>query len=150
MARVFDAFDERLERPVAVKVLRPETRALPGSAQRFQQEALIVVLLIHPNIVAVLDFGQDHTSKPTSSWSGSPGSTLRDEIIAEAPLSNQQRASTRDGREHDALAAAHESWVLHRDIKPGNMLQLNGHTKITDFGIARVRRPADRPDRPTT
>jgi eukaryotic-like serine/threonine-protein kinase len=51
MARVFDAFDERLERPVAVKLLRPETEALPGMRKRFQQEARLASRLIHPNIV---------------------------------------------------------------------------------------------------
>ena len=62
MARVFDAFDERLERPAAVKILRAETRALPGMRERFQQEALIAARLLHPHIVAVLDFGEDHAS----------------------------------------------------------------------------------------
>ena len=62
MARVFDAFDDRLERPVAVKILRPATEALPGMRKRFQQEARLAARLIHPHIVAVLDYGEDDAS----------------------------------------------------------------------------------------
>ena len=90
MARVFDAFDERLERPAAVKVLRTETRALPGMRQRFQQEALIAARLLHPHIVAVLDFGEDHASSYLV-MERLPGTTLRDEIIARGPLSPAAR-----------------------------------------------------------
>lgn len=136
MARVFDAFDERLERPVAVKILRSETLALPGMRQRFQQEALIAARLIHPHIVAVLDFGEN------DAWSylvmeRLPGSTLRDEIIARGPLPTP-RVTLVLAETLTALAAAHKFGVLHRDIKPSNiLLQQDGHTKITDFGIAK-------------
>ncbi len=146
MGRVFDAFDERLGRPVAVKILRPETRALPGMRERFQQEALIAARLIHPNIVAVLDFGEDRSSSYLV-MERLPGSTLRDEIIARAPLS-QQRVTLVTSETLGALAAAHEFGVLHRDIKPSNiLLHVDGHTKITHFGIAKsfdVRREPDR------
>jgi hypothetical protein len=136
MARVFDAFDERLERRAAVKILRAETRALPGMRQRFQQEALIAARLVHPHIVAVWDFGEDHASSYLV-MERLPGTTLRDEIIARGPLSTQ-RVMLVMGETLDALAAAHARWVLHRDIKPSNiLLQQNGHTKITDFGIAK-------------
>ena len=136
MARVFDAFDERLERRAAVKILRAETRALPGMRQRFQQEALIAARLVHPHIVAVLDFGEDHASSYLV-MERLPGTTLRDEIIARGPLSTQ-RVMLVMAETLDALAAAHARWVLHRDIKPSNiLLQQNGHTKISDFGIAK-------------
>ena len=136
MARVFDAFDERLERRAAVKILRAETRALPGMRQRFQQEALIAARLAHPHIVAVLDFGEDHTSSYLV-MERLPGNTLRDEIVARGPLSTQ-RVMLVTAETLDALAAAHAHSVLHRDIKPSNiLLQQNGHTKITDFGIAK-------------
>ena len=148
MARVFDAFDERLGRPVAVKILRPETRALPGMRQRFQQEALIAARLVHPNIVAVLDFGEDHSSSYLV-MERLPGSTLRDEIIARAPLS-QQRVTLVMAETLGALAAAHEFGVLHRDIKPSNiLLHVDGHTKITDFGIAKSFDVRLEPDRVT-
>ena len=146
MARVFDAFDERLERRAAVKILRAETRALPGMRERFEQEALIAARLIHPHIVAVLDFGEDHASSYLV-MERLPGITLRDEIVARGPLSTQ-RVVLVMAETLDALAAAHARWVLHRDIKPSNiLLQQNGHTKITDFGIAksfdiRTDRPA--------
>ena len=136
MARVFDAFDECLERRAAVKILRAKTRALPGMRQRFQQEALIAARLVHPHIVAVLDFGEDHASSYLV-MERLPGTTLRDEIIARGPLSTQ-RVMLVMGETLDALAAAHARRVLHRDIKPSNiLLQQSGHTKITDFGIAK-------------
>ena len=136
MARVFDAFDERLERPVAVKVLRAETRALPGMRQRFQQEALIAARLIHPHIVAVLDFGEDDSASYLV-MERLPGSTLRDEIVLRGPLSTGRVALVM-AETLTALAAAHGRGVLHRDIKPSNiLLQQDGHTKISDFGIAK-------------
>jgi hypothetical protein len=136
MARVFDAFDERLERPVAVKILRSETLAVPGMRYRFQQEALIAARLIHPHIVAVLDFGENHASSYLV-MERLPGSTLRDEIIARGPLPTQ-RVMLVLAETLTALAAAHKFGVLHRDIKPSNiLLEQDGHTKITDFGIAK-------------
>jgi eukaryotic-like serine/threonine-protein kinase len=136
MARVFDAFDERLERPAAVKILRAETRALPGMRERFQQEALIAARLVHPRIVAVLDFGEDHASSFLV-MERLPGATLRDEIVARGPLS-PQRVQLVMAETLAALGAAHSRGVLHRDIKPSNiLLEQDGHTKITDFGIAK-------------
>ena len=84
MARVFDSFDERLERPVAVKILRPETEALPGMRKRFQQEARISARLVHPNIVAVLDYGEDGPASYLV-MERLPGRTLRDEM-ARGPM----------------------------------------------------------------
>jgi serine/threonine-protein kinase len=147
MARVFDAFDERLERRAAVKILRAETRALPGMRERFQQEALIAARLIHPHIVAVLDFGEDHALSYLV-MERLPGTTLRDEIVARGPLSTQ-RVMLVMAETLDALAAAHAHRVLHRDIKPSNiLLQQNGHTKITDFGIAKSFDIQTDPNRP--
>ena len=136
MARVFDAFDERLERPVAVKVLRAETQSIAGMRQRFQQEALIAARLIHPHIVAVLDFGEEGATSYLV-MERLPGTTLRDEIIARGPLSTRRAAQVM-AETLSALSAAHRFGVLHRDIKPSNiLLQQDGHTKITDFGIAK-------------
>jgi eukaryotic-like serine/threonine-protein kinase len=135
MARVFDAFDERLERPVAVKVLRPEIGTLPGMRKRFQQEARISARLVHPHIVAVLDYGEDGSASYLV-MERLPGHTLRDEI-AGGPVS-AQRVVTLTGETLTALAAAHKCGVLHRDIKPSNiLLDENGHAVITDFGIAK-------------
>ncbi len=135
MARVFDAFDERLERPVAVKVLRPETEALPGMRQRFEREARMAARLVHPHIVAVLDYGGD-ASFSYLVMERLPGTTLRDEI-ARGPMPTPRvvRVVTETLA---GLAAAHKIGVLHRDIKPSNiLLHENGHTKIADFGIAK-------------
>ena len=135
MARVFDGFDERLERPVAVKILRPETEALPGMRKRFQQEARISARLVHPNIVAVLDYGEEGGASYLV-MERLPGRTLRDEI-ARGPMPPERLAAlTTDTL--GALAAAHRFGVLHRDIKPSNILiDDDGHARITDFGIAK-------------
>lgn len=135
MARVFDAFDERLERPVAVKVLRPETEALPGMRRRFQQEARISARLVHPNIVAVLDYGEDGAASYLV-MERLPGHTLRDEITR-APIPPDRLAPLMTDT-LAALAAAHRLGVLHRDIKPSNiLLDEDGRARITDFGIAK-------------
>jgi serine/threonine protein kinase len=135
MARVYDGFDQRLERPVAVKILRPQTLALPGMRKRFQQEARLAARLVHPNIVAVLDYGEDDSSSYLI-MERLPGTTLRDEIMG-GPMPRQRVMSVM-AETLDALAAAHRLGVVHRDIKPSNiLLQDDGHTKITDFGIAK-------------
>jgi eukaryotic-like serine/threonine-protein kinase len=145
MARVFGAFDNRLGRPVAVKILRAETEELPGMRQRFQQEARIAARLVHPHIVAVLDYGEDGSSSYLV-MERLCGATLRDEIMR-SPLS-QRRLMVIASETLSALAAAHRRGVLHRDIKPSNILiHDDGHTKITDFGIAKSFDSRGRPDR---
>src|SRR6516165_2852278 len=135
MARVYDAYDERLERAVAVKILHRATEALPGMRQRFEQEARIAARLVHPYIVAVLDYGEDHDACYLV-MERLPGSTLRDEM-ARGPIPTR-RAVLVMMETLTALEAAHRYGVLHRDIKPSNILhQDDGHTKIADFGIAK-------------
>ncbi len=135
MARVFDGFDERLERPVAVKILRPETEALPGMRRRFQQEARISARLVHPNIVAVLDYGEDGAVSYLV-MERLPGNTLRDEFASGPMPPGRLTALMTDTL--GALAAAHRFGVLHRDIKPSNiLLDDDGRARITDFGIAK-------------
>jgi serine/threonine protein kinase len=135
MAQVFDATDERLQRPVAVKILRADAEALPGMRRRFQQEARLAARLVHPNIVAVLDYGED-ASFSFLVMERLSGRTLRDEI-AVGPLSGRRvvRVLTET---LSALSTAHRAGVLHRDIKPSNILLLDdGFAKISDFGIAK-------------
>ncbi len=135
MARVFDAFDLTLERPVAVKVLRPEADALPDVQRRFQQEARFAAQIHHPHIVAILDFGEEkgHSYLVMERL---PGITLRNEM-APGPMP-PGRVVMVVTEMLTALRAAHRHGVLHRDIKPSNVLLLDdGHTKLTDFGIAK-------------
>ena len=135
MARVFDAFDQHLERRVALKVLRPETAALAGMRQRFQQEARLAARLVHPNIVAVLDYGEDHSTSFLV-MERLPGTTLREEIRrGPLPLPRLLQVVIQTLA---ALEAAHRFGVLHRDVKPGNILLTeDGDAKIADFGIAK-------------
>ena len=133
MARVYDGFDERLQLAVAVKILRPQTLALPGMRKRFEQEARIAARLVHPHIVAVLDYGEDRWCYLV--MERLPGITLRDEILR-GPLP-KQRVMLVLAESLAALSAAHKLGVVHRDIKPSNILLDDGHTKITDFGIAK-------------
>ena len=103
--------------------------------QRFQREARMAARLVHPHIVAVLDYGDDGTSSYLV-MERLRGTTLRDEIIR-GPLS-QRRLMQVVSETLGAMAAAHRRGVIHRDIKPSNILvQEDGHTKITDFGIAK-------------
>lgn len=135
MARVFDAFDLTLERPVAVKVLRPEADALPDVQRRFQQEARFAAEIHHPHVVAILDFGEEkgHSYLVMERL---PGITLRNEIAA-GPIPPRRVVGVA-AEMLTALRAAHRHGVLHRDIKPSNvLLQDDGHTKLTDFGIAK-------------
>jgi serine/threonine protein kinase len=135
MARVFDAFDLRLERPVAVKVLRPEADALPDLQRRFQQEARFAAQIHHPHVVAILDFGEDkgHSYLVMERLSGM---TLRNEM-ASGPIP-PRRVVMVVTEMLTALRAAHRHGVLHRDIKPSNVLvQEDGHTKLADFGVAK-------------
>ncbi len=134
MARVYDAFDERLERHVALKILRPETGSMPGMRQRFQQEARIAARLVHPHIVAILDYGEDDAFCFLVMERLS-GSTLRDEI-ASAPLTKTRFLRVMS-QTLAALGAAHRCGVLHRDIKPSNILLDDGRAKMADFGIAK-------------
>src|SRR5215469_7332184 len=144
MARVFDSVDERLERPVAVKILRPETEVLPGMRKRFQQEARISARLVHPNIVSVLDYGEVGGASYLV-MERLPGRTLRDEM-ARGPMPPQRLVALMADT-LGALAAAHRFGVLHRDIKPSNiLLDEDGHARITDFGIAKSFDPLDAAD----
>ena len=143
IARVFDAFDLTLERPVAVKVLRPEADALPDVQRRFQQEARFAAQIHHPHIVAILDFGEEkgHSFLVMERLSGV---TLRNEMASGAIA--PPRVVLVVSEMLLALRAAHRHGVLHRDIKPSNvLLQDDGHIKLTDFGIAKGSSNQGRP-----
>jgi serine/threonine-protein kinase len=136
MGDVYDGWDLRLGRPVAVKVLRSDLAAAADIRLRFESEARTAATINHPNVVAVYDSGEDG-GRPFIVMERLPGRTLADEI-AEAPVSpDRVRAVLADVL--SALGAAHAAGVLHRDIKPGNVLfSAAGSVKVTDFGIAKT------------
>jgi len=123
------AFDRRLRRTVAIKFVDPKV----WPAARFQAEARLAAAVPHPNIVTVFDVGIEDV--PYVVMECLPGTTLADEI-RRGPLTNE-RASEVMNELLDALGAAHAQGVLHRDIKPTNLLlTADAHVKLSDFGIA--------------
>lgn len=137
MAEVYLARDLRLDRPVALKVLFPELSVDRNFVERFRREAQAAANLSHPNIVPVYDWGEaDHTYFIVMEFID--GETLSDIIKAEAPLS-ADRAAGIGAAVAAALAFAHRYGVVHRDVKPGNVLiTADGEVKVADFGIARA------------
>jgi beta-lactam-binding protein with PASTA domain/tRNA A-37 threonylcarbamoyl transferase component Bud32 len=137
MAEVYLARDQLLNRPVALKCLFPEYAREPSFVERFRREAQAAANLNHPNIVAIYDWGQE-SGTYFIVMEYVEGRSLRDLLRAEAPLDPNQTAEI--GAEiASALAFAHRSGVVHRDVKPGNVLLTRaGNVKVTDFGIARA------------
>ncbi|HEX6710447.1 MAG TPA: protein kinase [Rubrobacter sp.] len=140
MARVFLGRDEVLDRPVAVKLLNP-THGGTDIGDRFEREGRTAARLAHPNIVQVYDAGEAEFNGKETSYivmEYVPGGDLKELIDQKGRLPGAELA--RLGEEVCAgLAHAHERGVIHRDIKPHNiLLDENGHAKVTDFGIARA------------
>ncbi|MDV6245574.1 serine/threonine-protein kinase [Rhodococcus opacus] len=135
MADVHDGWDLRLQRPVAIKVLRPELASVPDTRRRFEAEARLAATLNHPNVVAVHDCGED-AGAAYIVMERLPGRTLADEIAAGPVPDARVRSILADVLA--ALGAAHGAGILHRDIKPGNVLfTAAGTVKVADFGIAK-------------
>ncbi|MGI5179505.1 protein kinase domain-containing protein [Dactylosporangium sp. CA-152071] len=136
MADVWLAFDGRLDRPVAVKMLHDQGGADPSIPERFEREAHTAARLSHPSIVAVYDVGVDGVT-PYLVMELVQGHSLADEL-ARGPL-DPRRAVRIAEQVCDALAAAHDAGVVHRDVKPANILIGDeGRVKVCDFGIARI------------
>jgi eukaryotic-like serine/threonine-protein kinase len=140
MARVFLGRDEVLQRPVAVKILNPG-HGSTDIGTRFRREGRTAARLSHPNIVQVFDAGEDEFEGREASYivmEYVSGGDLKGLIDEKGPLANDELAKL--GAEVSAgLAHAHASGVIHRDIKPHNILiDSHGRPKLTDFGIARA------------
>ncbi|MCV7269416.1 serine/threonine-protein kinase [Mycolicibacterium doricum] len=137
MAEVRDAWDTRLDRPVAIKLLHPAMRAQPKTLLRFRDEARSAAMLSHPNIVAVHDYGEQEGT-PFIVMERLPGHTLLD-VMAHGPMPPDHVRSMLDDV-LAALAVAHGAGMLHRDIKPANiLLSATGDSlKVADFGIAKT------------
>jgi serine/threonine-protein kinase len=139
MGEVWLANDNRMQRTVAVKVLRPEFARDPVAVERFRIEARLAARLVHPGIARVHDVG-DGLATDEPPWivqeyvSGRPLS----ELVAEGPLP-PTRVADLIAQAAEAVHAAHEVGVVHRDLTPGNLLvAADDVVKITDFGIARA------------
>ena len=137
MARIYRAHDNQLDRDIAVKVLRPEYGRDPDFGSRFRHEAQAAASLNHPNIVSVYDYGQDPAG-PFIVMELVDGEDLAAIVKRSGPLPPRQaaRIAAETAR---ALHAAHQRGIVHRDVKPGNvMIDRDGRVKVTDFGIARA------------
>jgi serine/threonine protein kinase len=137
MATVYEAIDLRLDRTVAVKVMHEALTDDDEFVRRFQREARSAARLAHQNVVAVFDTGDDDGTLFLV-MEYVPGLTLRDLIRKEAPMSPARALSVIEPV-LGALAAAHEAGILHRDVKPENVLLADdGRVKVADFGLARA------------
>ncbi|HEY2958570.1 MAG TPA: Stk1 family PASTA domain-containing Ser/Thr kinase [Actinomycetota bacterium] len=137
MAEVFEGRDRLLARRVAIKVLLAEFARDPAFLVRFKREAQAAASLSHPNIVAVYDTGVEQGTNFIV-MEFVEGRTLRDLLRIGGPPP-AERAAAIASDICDALAAAHARGIIHRDVKPGNMmLTADGVVKVMDFGIARA------------
>ena len=138
MGEVYLAHDGVLERDVALKVLRSQYAGDEEFAERFKLEARSAASLSHPNIVQVYDRGETEDGSSYIAMEYVPGGTLKEQIERRAPFGDREAAAV-GAQIADALEAAHEQGMIHRDIKPQNVLvTASGDLKVTDFGIARA------------
>ena len=138
MATVYKAYDTRLETEVAVKVIRTERLSpelLQRSLKRFEREAKSLARLTHPNIVKVMDYGE-HEGMPYLVMPYLPGGTLKERLGRPIPWQEALRILLPIAR---ALDFAHRQNMIHRDVKPSNILiTADGDPMLTDFGIAKI------------
>jgi tRNA A-37 threonylcarbamoyl transferase component Bud32 len=138
MAEVYLARDEVLGRDVALKVLRSQYANDEEFVERFRREAKNAAALNHPSIVQVYDQGQTGDGAHYIAMEYVPGGTLARRIKEAGPLDPAEAAGVAE-RVAEALSVAHARGIIHRDIKPQNvLLTASGDAKVTDFGIARA------------
>src|SRR5215210_6472277 len=136
MGAVYKAYDEKLHRVVALKLLPPEFTAQEDRRRRFLQEARAASILNHPHILTVYEFGEDG-GRPYMAMEYVEGETLRQKIKTR-PLPTTEALGLAI-QMAEGLAKAHEAGVVHRDLKPENlMVSRDGYVKILDFGIAKM------------
>lgn len=138
MATVYKADDTRLERKVAIKIIRHEAfppNQLTMMLKRFEREAKALAGLSHPNIVGVIDYGE-YEGMPYLVMVYLSGGTFRERIAKPMPWRNAVRLLIPVAR---ALEYTHEHNIIHRDIKPSNILMTeNGQPMLTDFGLVKI------------
>ncbi len=137
MGTVFEAFDTRLYRPVAIKFMASSLAASPKARERFLREARVAASINHPNVVTIHAV-DEYEGRPYLVMEFVSGKTLHDHLrkLGAVPLGDVLRISRQIAT---GLRAAHEKGIVHRDIKPGNILLENGveRVKIVDFGWLR-------------
>jgi eukaryotic-like serine/threonine-protein kinase len=148
MGTVYLAYDTRLGRQAALKLLPEQLSNNPERVRRFQREARTVSALNHPNIITIYDFGQENGRDYIVS-EFVEGRTLRD-YVGQPELSLYQILDLAV-QVASALGAAHAAGIVHRDIKPENiMLRPDGYAKVLDFGLAKLAEPESGADETKT
>ena len=135
MGKVYRARDTRLDRTVAIKVLSPRVSSDPDRRARFEREARTIAGLNHPHICTLFDVGE-HDGSTFLVMEHLAGETLA-QRLKKGPLPVDQ-ALTVATQVADALAAAHRQGVIHRDLKPGNVMLTKSGAKLLDFGLAKL------------
>ena len=143
MATVFAAHDTVLDRTVAIKLLARRRDAGRVIHERFEREARAEAKIVHPNVVSVHDVGETDDGRPFIVMDYVEGRSLQ-EIIAEEGALNSERTAIVGTGIARALAAAHALGIVHRDVKPANVLvNVQGVPQLMDFGLSRVLGDAD-------
>jgi serine/threonine protein kinase len=139
MGEVYLAYDAKLKRNVALKILPPQFTSDPERVKRFERESRAVSALNHPNLITIYDIGiSDGVHYIATEFVS--GKTVRDLIDDGLKMRDALAIATQAA---EALAAAHAAGILHRDIKPENiMVRPDGYVKVLDFGLAKLNEPA--------